>query len=153
MTRVLVIHAGDTRDAGPVADGIVTAATAAGATARVAGSTVGGPLNGWDLVVIGAPLRHGRWHRDAHRFLRRHCADLESVPVAVFGVADVRTDDAWQRNRAALDRALERHGWLVPLEVTLFDAPSTGTRAVSGFADWQAVGDWARKLVAVAGPG
>ena len=31
---------------------------------------------GYNLVVLGAPLYSGRWHRDAHRFLKRHRRDL-----------------------------------------------------------------------------
>src|SRR5271169_5073510 len=41
---------------------------------------------GYDLVVFGAPLYSGRWHRDARRFLRRHRRELAAVPVAVFAM-------------------------------------------------------------------
>jgi menaquinone-dependent protoporphyrinogen oxidase len=145
MSRILVIPFGDTYDIGPVATGLATAATAAGATARVAGSGFADrPLHGWDLVVLGAPVRHGRWHPDAHRFLRKPRDDLATVPVPVFGLATASTDDEWPRNRAALDRALERHNWLVPAAVTLFDAAPAGRSR-----DWRDIGEWARKLVAL----
>jgi len=39
----------------------VTALPARGVRASVAG---------YELVVLGAPLHSGRWHRDAHRFLK-----------------------------------------------------------------------------------
>jgi menaquinone-dependent protoporphyrinogen oxidase len=70
---------------------------------------------GFDLVVLGAALYSGRWHRDAHRFLRRHRGELAGVPEAVFGMGP-RSDsaDAWQRSRAQLDRALAKRGWLDP---------------------------------------
>lgn len=44
------------------------------------------PVAGYGLVVLGAPLYSGRWHRDAHRFLKRHRGELAAVPVAVFGM-------------------------------------------------------------------
>jgi menaquinone-dependent protoporphyrinogen oxidase len=45
-----------------------------------------GPIGDRDLVVLGAPIYSGRWHRDAHRFLKRHRKELLTVPVAVFGM-------------------------------------------------------------------
>jgi len=39
------------------------------------------PVAGWDLVVLGAPIYSGRWHRDAHRFLKRHRNEFGRVPV------------------------------------------------------------------------
>jgi menaquinone-dependent protoporphyrinogen IX oxidase len=147
MSRILVVSAGDSHEVGPVAAGIVTAATAVGATACAAGSnSVDRPVRGWDLVVLRPPLRHGRWPLAAQRYLPTHRAALSGVPVAVFGLAAARTEDGWQRNRAALDRSLERHNWLVPVAVTLFDA--TGSDR-----DWQDVGAWARKVVAIVDPG
>jgi menaquinone-dependent protoporphyrinogen oxidase len=40
------------------------------------------PVAGYGLAVLGAPLYSGRWHRDAHRFLKRHRQELAGVPVA-----------------------------------------------------------------------
>src|SRR6516162_7353702 len=52
----------------------------------------------WSVVVLGAPLYSGRWHRDAHRFLRRHRKQLARVPVAVFGMGPRSADkEVWQR--------------------------------------------------------
>jgi hypothetical protein len=89
--------------------------------------------------------------REAHRFLHRNRDDLGRVPVAVFGLGSARSDAEWERNRAGLDRALERHTWLVPLSVALFDATSPARRQLvrTGLPDWTAIGDWARKLVAL----
>ena len=126
MSRVLVVHTAPNSDTRQIAEAIATVAIAAGAAARIAGSdSVDRSLCGWDLVVLGAPLRHGRWHREAHRFLERHQDDLETVPVAVFGLASTDPDDAWTRNRAGLDRALQRHPWFVPVSVALFDGASS----------------------------
>ncbi len=48
------------------------------------------PVAGYGLVVLGAPLHSGRWHRDAHRFLRalgKH-GWLSPAAVTVFGGVD-----------------------------------------------------------------
>jgi len=113
------------------------------------------PVTGYDLVVLGAPLYSGRWHRDAHRFLRRHRGELPGVPVAVFGMGP-RSDtaDAWQRSRAQLDRALAKRGWLAPVAVTVFggvDPPGRGGHQQRDLRDWQAIRAWATQVLAAAG--
>jgi len=39
------------------------------------------------LVILGGAIYTGRWHRDAHRFLRRNRRELAGIPIAVFGMA------------------------------------------------------------------
>jgi menaquinone-dependent protoporphyrinogen oxidase len=107
---------------------LVTYATRHGSTGQVAGAIAGylrahadevtlaparsvrEPVDGYSLVVLGAPLYSGRWHHDAHRFLKRHRAELAQIPVTVFGMGP-RTDDdqAWRRSRTQLDRALAKY--------------------------------------------
>lgn len=157
------------------ADILVAYATRHGSTGQVAGAIagylranpddvslspargVGHALDGYSLVVLGAPLYSGRWHRDAHRFLKRHRAELTRVPIAVFGMGP-RTDDpqAWQRSRTQLDRALARHGWLAPVSVGVFggvDPPDPrGRRPHRDLRDWSAIRSWALTLPAATRP-
>jgi menaquinone-dependent protoporphyrinogen oxidase len=109
-----------------------------------------GPLAGCDLVVLGAPLYAGRWHRDAHRFLRRHRSELELLPVAVFGMGPRSADEeAWRRSRSQLDRALAKRGWLTPIAVAVFggvDPPKRGGRDRRDLRDWEAIRAWATAL-------
>lgn len=117
-----------------MSDILVAFATKAGSTEEVAaaiadalrklGNTVdlrrardvGEPVSGWGCVVLGAPIYSGRWHRDAHRFLRRHRGELEYMPVAIFGIGPRSPEQkAWQRSRSQLDRALAKRSWLSPL--------------------------------------
>ena len=82
---------------------LITYATMAGSTTEVAQAVgeelaKGGlvvdvkPLNeirsleGYDGVVVGAPMIMG-WHRDATRFLKKHRGDLKRIPLAVFVLA------------------------------------------------------------------
>jgi menaquinone-dependent protoporphyrinogen oxidase len=41
-------------------------------------------LEGFDAVVLGAPLYIGSLLREARRFLKRHQATLSQIPVALF---------------------------------------------------------------------
>ena len=106
------------------------------------------PGRSWNLVVLGAPLYSGRWHRDAHRFLRRHRKELAGVPVAVFGMGP-RKDDvlAWERSRTQLDRALAKHSWLTPTAVMVFggvDPPDKRPRR--DLRDWTKIDAWAASI-------
>ena len=105
-------------------------------------------VTGFGLVVLGAPLYTGRWHRDARRFLRRHRPDLP--PTAVFALGPRRDDpEAWQRSRDQLDRALAKHAWLVPTSVAVFggvDPP--GKNAARDLRDWAEIRRWAAQLAA-----
>ena len=107
-----------------------------------------GQARRWTLVVLGAPLYSGRWHRDAHRFLRRHRKELAGVPVAVFGMGP-RNDDvlAWERSRTQLDRALAKHSWLTPTAVMVFggvDPPDKRPRR--DLRDWTKIDAWAASI-------
>jgi menaquinone-dependent protoporphyrinogen oxidase len=139
-----------------VAEAIGTAMTANGWLVHVAPArSVDPPLSGWDLVVLGAPVYSGRWHRDARRFLRRHQARLGPVRVAVFGMGP-RSDEAesWRRSRAQLDRALARYPWLAPIEVGHFggvDPPRRRSRPRRDMRDWNEIRDWTQKVIAVVG--
>lgn len=154
MTRVLVAFAtknGSTEEV----------ASAVAATLRDGGCGVDlrraaelrDPLAGCDLVVIGAPLYAGRWHRDAHRFLRRHRAELGQVPVAVFGMGPRSGDEeGWRRSRGQLDRALAKRSWLTPIAITVFggvDPPKRRSAERRDLRDWEAIRAWAASLPAL----
>jgi hypothetical protein len=81
--NVLMAYATKNGSTGQVADAITAAMRerSAQVTPRRA-KTVRESVAGFDLVVLEAPLYSGRWHRDAHRFLRRHGGELAGVPVA-----------------------------------------------------------------------
>jgi menaquinone-dependent protoporphyrinogen oxidase len=108
----------------------------------------------YDLIVLGAPLYSGSWHRDAHRFLKRHRRELAAVPVAVFGMGPRDdTEEAWQRSRAQLGRALAKRGWLTPVAVTVFggvDPPGRGKRPQRDLRNWQTIDAWATDTLATA---
>ena len=155
MTRILVVFATRHGSTQEIADAVATVATADGAQVRlVPAASVREPVTGWDLVVLGGPIYSGRWHRDAHRFLKRRRTDLASVPVAVFGSGPRRDEEeAWWRSRAQLEHALAKHVWLVPVAVGLFGGADPAGRPVRrDLRDWTDIATWTRKLLAVAAP-
>jgi menaquinone-dependent protoporphyrinogen oxidase len=151
MNRVLVVFAtknGSTRE---VAEAIAAVMRSDDvdveiATAREAKGSVGDR----DLVVVGGAIYSGRWHRDAHRFLKRHREELAAMPVAVFGMGPrVEDAEAWRHSREQLDRALARRPWLSPRAVTVFggvDPPRRADRPRRDVRDWDAIRAWSRDL-------
>jgi menaquinone-dependent protoporphyrinogen oxidase len=119
---------------------------------RTAGG-VRGSIGHPDLVVLGGAIYAGRWHHDAHRFLRKHRRELSGVPVAVFGMGPrVGTEESWHRSRSQLDHALARRGWLKPVAVTVFGGvdPSQRDREPRrDLRDWDAIRAWAGGIAAL----
>lgn len=153
--NVLVAYAtrhGSTRE---VAEAVVGTLRSCGADVRLqAVRDVRSLAPRFDLVVLGAPIYSGRWHRDAHRFLRRHRHELDSVPVAVFGMGPREPDpQAWLRSREQLDRALAKHSWLEPAAVTLFGGtdPPKRDRKRRDLRDWAQIEAFARSIASLAG--
>jgi len=155
VTDVLVAYATRNGSTQQVAEAVTAAMRETGAqVTALPARDVRDSVAGYDLVVLGAPLYSGRWHRDGHRFLKRHRRELASACVAVFGMGP-RTDtaEAWGRSRAQLDRALAKWAWLAPVAVTIFggvDPPGRGKRPQRDLRNWQTIHAWATDTLATA---
>ncbi len=154
--NVLMAYATKNGSTQQVADAVAVALRERGAQVTLLPTrAVGESVAGYDLVVLGAPLYSGRWHRDAHRFLRRHRRELAAVPVAVFAMGPrTDTEEAWQRSRAQLDRALAKRDWLNPVAVTVFggtDPPGRSRRPRRDLRSWETIHAWAAHALATAG--
>jgi len=155
MTNVLVAYAtrnGSTRE---VAEAIGAVAHSAGAGFEVTPAhAVVGPLTGVDLVILGAPIYSGRWHRDAHRFLRRHEEELATFPLAVFALGPRDNDEsAWQHSWRQFHRALAKRRRIQPIAMELFGGADPAGRGRPGrrdLRDWTAIGAWTRNVMASA---
>jgi menaquinone-dependent protoporphyrinogen oxidase len=152
MSGILVVYATKNGSTKTVAEAIATELEVNGTTVDVRPAKAARePVTGRDLVVLGGAIYSGRWHRDAHRFLKRHQKDLAGVPIAVFGMGP-REDrpESWQRARAQLDRALAKRPWLTPVAVAVFggvDPPGRSDRHVGrDLRDWMAIRRWAREV-------
>ncbi|HUK72616.1 MAG TPA: flavodoxin domain-containing protein [Streptosporangiaceae bacterium] len=156
MSDILVAFATKAGSTEQVAQAIAEALCKAGDTVDLRRARgVREPVSRWGCIVLGAPIYSGRWHRDAHRFLRRHRGELEGVPVAVFGMGprSPEEEEAWQRSRSQLDRALAKRSWLTPVAKTVFggaDPPKRRQATRRDLRDWAAIENWSRDVSAIA---
>jgi menaquinone-dependent protoporphyrinogen oxidase len=149
--HVLVAYATKHGSTQEVAEAIAAALRAQGAEVEFRSAReVRGPIGDQDLVVLGAPIYSGRWHRDAHRFLKHHHEELLAVPVAVFGMGPREPgEEAWQRSRRQLDRALAKRNWLRPAAVAVFggvDPPKRGAEQRRDLRNWDTIQAWTDQI-------
>ncbi len=122
-------------------------------------------LEGYNAVVLGAPLYIMRLHRDATGFLTRHQKALISgLPVAIFAGGPFGKGDAdeWQEVHRELDKELAKFPWLTPVLVEVvggkFDpaalhfpwnlSPALKNVPANDLRDWDAICAWAINLAA-----
>lgn len=124
-------------------------------------------LEGYEGVVMGAPLQMFRWHKDALRLLQRLRSSLSALPVAVFALGPFNdVEKEWTEVRGQFDKELAKFPWFQPVSVKVFGGkfdPATlrfpfnavpGLKKLppSDIRDWDAVEAWGRELAAVFGP-
>lgn len=117
-------------------------------------------LEGYNAVVIGAPLYMGKVAGDMGKFIKKHLDALEKMPVAAFtvGMSPVGADPA------VTEKALNIfQNALLPLEpvsVTIFAGKvdpeklsfmqkwmiGKAKAPVGDFRDWEAIANWAKEL-------
>ena len=118
-------------------------------------------LEGYDAVVLGAPLYMFRWHKDAKGFLSRHRQALAARPAAVFALGPFHEDaKEFQEARAQLDKELLKYPWFRPVAIEIFGGkfdpaalrfpynliPALKQMPASDIRDWDAIRAWARGL-------
>ncbi len=79
-SSILVAYAARAGSTQEVAEAVATALREAGVEVDVQALRKVNTLDGYQAVVIGAPLYMFRWHKDALKFLRRHQDALVSKP-------------------------------------------------------------------------
>ena len=83
---------------------------------------------GYDAIVLGAPLCHGRWERAVWRFLRHHREALKGKNVALFTSSKCGgTQNGYDRAWAGTIKMLTRLGWLVPVRIEVFSVPDAAS--------------------------
>jgi menaquinone-dependent protoporphyrinogen oxidase len=120
-------------------------------------------LDGYQAVVMGAPLYMFHWHKDARRFLSRFQKDLQTgLPVAVFagGPFGAGDEKEWSEVRRQVDQELAKFPWFKPVSVELvggkFDAaqlkfpynliPAMKQIPANDLRDWEKIKGWAAEL-------
>jgi len=115
-------------------------------------------LAGYEGIVLGAPLYIMRWHKDAHRFLRRHREAFNGQPVAVFALGPTNDkEEDWREVRSQLDKELAKFPWFTPSVTQIFGGkldpanlrfplnlvPALRQMPASDLRDWTAIRAWA----------
>ena len=66
----------------------------------------------YGAIVLGVPLYMGRFHKDARRFLSAHRNTLIEMPVALFVLGPVQTEEKdWAGARTQLKKELAKYPW------------------------------------------
>jgi menaquinone-dependent protoporphyrinogen oxidase len=151
---VLVAYAskhGSTRE---IAERICETIQSTGLRAHLRPAGSADDVESYCAVVLGGSIYRGRWHRQAHRFLRSNEDSLAGRPLAIFGSGPVDGGpvDRFEA-RAQLDAALERHD-VDPVAVEIFGGridPSQllfplSRMAATDSRDWDAIEAWGRSL-------
>ncbi|MHB0935201.1 MAG: flavodoxin domain-containing protein [Armatimonadota bacterium] len=117
---VLVAYATKYGSTGEVAKAVAETLRARGITVDVRRAKEVRSLEGYQAVVVGAPLYIGNFLGEARKFLERHRAALERLPVAVFSLGPLSAGKEMEEARPQLTAALEKMPWLKPVAVELF---------------------------------
>jgi menaquinone-dependent protoporphyrinogen oxidase len=118
-------------------------------------------LVNYRAIVLGAPLKMYRLHKDARDFLWRFQKDLPDMKVAFFVLGpthDPYDEKEWEDSRVQLDKEMERYPYLNPVALELFGGkydpkklviPArwfAGKTPASDIRDWEKIRVWAESL-------
>jgi menaquinone-dependent protoporphyrinogen oxidase len=118
-------------------------------------------IEGYNAIVMGAPLFMFHWHKDALHFLSKYHKSLIEKSVVVFAlgpVQDPHNEQEWNDSRAQLDKELAKFPWFKPVDIKIFGGnydPTklhfplkwfAGSVPASDIRDWTAIRGWAVEL-------
>ena len=121
-------------------------------------------LDGYQAVILGAPLFMFHWHKDVLTLLNRNQKILAKLPVAVFALGPFHNkEEELKSAREQLDKELAKLRWLMPVAtetfVGKFDPEKLGfplnligpmkQMPPSDERDWPAIHAWANRLVEI----
>jgi menaquinone-dependent protoporphyrinogen oxidase len=159
--RVLVAFATEYGSTQEVAEAIAAALRERGLEADMRRAREVRSLDGYNAVVLGAPLYMFKWHKDALGFLARHRSALAERPVAIFALGPFHDEEKdWQEVRSELDKELAKFPWLAPASIKIvggkFDPtklrfpwnmlPALKQMPACDLRDWTAIRAWASDL-------
>ncbi len=160
-TTVLVTYATKYGSTQEVAEAVAAMLSENGLQTEVRPAREVHTLDGYSAVVLGAALYIGRWHKDAHKFLKRHSDTLSSLPVAIFALGPLtNAEKERQDSRTQLDHELTKASWLAPVSVEVFGGVINPAKLHFPFnhmqagdaRDWTAIRAWSGKLTTLFRP-
>lgn len=163
---VLVTYATRYGSTQEVAEEIASTLRASGLTVDIQAMNAVKTLDDCASVVLGAPLYIGRWHKEAHQFLKQYQQPLTLRPIAIFALGPVSTDPAeMQSARDQLADDLATYPWLNPITTEMFvgkydpnkltfpfsllnllPASPLKKMPAGDFRDWDAIRAWAHTI-------
>ena len=123
-------------------------------------------FEGYQAVVLGAPMYFGNWHKAALTFLEKYQGTLSQLPVAIFGLGPLHSDEKERLDSCEqLHTVLAKFPWLSPAAFEMFGGKYDPTRLHFGdkliailpasplkglpatdVRDWTAIRSWAAEL-------
>ncbi len=163
---ILVAYATRYGSTQEVAERVATTLREEGLTVEVQPAKKVQMLEGYQAVVLGAPLYIGRWLKDARSFLEQHHVALTTRPVAIFTLGPTHGDENWDEEiQPQIDKELVQYPWLDPVAVELFGGKYDPTKLrfldkllaalpasplhnlpANDLRDWDAIQAWASNL-------
>jgi menaquinone-dependent protoporphyrinogen oxidase len=161
--KVLIAYTSRRGSTAEIARAIGKELEAAGIGVEVAGMKDVNSLEGFQGVVLGAPVYLGRIEKDVAGFVERHREGLSKVPVAAFAVGIAPVDPRVGSVGEVLEKLRAALAPVKPVAVTMFagrleiskmslvERTMTGLMKVltGDFRDWEAIRAWARELPAI----
>jgi menaquinone-dependent protoporphyrinogen oxidase len=165
--KVLVAYATRYGSTGEVAEAVGTRLRERGLDVEVKPVKKARSLDGYESVVLGAPIYLGSMVKEMRVWLEAHRAALEDRPNAIFALGPTSAADDLTEASAQLDKALAGLPWLTPVAARVFvgaydparlrladklltmlpASPLHGLEARDD-RDWDAVQAWADDLLA-----
>lgn len=126
--RILVAYATRAGSTAEVAETIANSLRSGGAAVDVCPVKQVSDLSPYRAVVLGSPVRMGRWLPEAFAFLKTHQAELSKIPVAYFVTCVTLTSNTVE-NRRTVDAYLDpARAILRPVSVGLFAGALDGSK-------------------------
>lgn len=107
--RVLVTYATRTGSTAEVAQFIQKQLTENGCTVDLKPLKEIKDLQGYNAVVVGSPIRMGKWVGEASEFLQTHNSILTTIPTAAFTLCMPQIEDHQEAFRGYLETIKENH--------------------------------------------
>ena len=158
---VLVTYATNCGSTQEVAETVAAELRSGGFTAELQPMRSVKTLNGYQAVILGAPLYIGHWHKDTRRFLMYYEKALKERPVAVFALGPLHDEEKeWQEARTQFAQELAKFPWLTPVAIEVMGgvfnpaklrfpfnlAPILRQTPASDIRDWVSIRTWASNL-------
>lgn len=158
--KILIAYATRKGSTAEIAQAIGKELEAAGNTVQVAEMKGVSSLEGFQGVVIGAPVYMGQIEKDIANFVARFPEDLPRVPVAAFAVGIAPIDPRAGPVEVVMEKLRTALHPVKPVAVTMFagrlelsrmsfvERTMTGLMKVltGDFRDWDAIRAWAKEL-------